>query len=275
MTNKQKRHIIAYVGTVLFMLLLFLLLWFITLTAFEPEEEEGVEVAFGEVADAGGYMAEQSEAVPMPAPEPAAPQSASSPSDNDLMTQEDEESLALRREQERKERERREAEAAEKQRQREEQARLEAERQAREAAEAAQRAKEAEAVAKANQFGSLFGQTGNTSGSGSSQGSGQRGNPVGHGSVGERDARIKGLGHRNTRDGKIPEPTCEFQHYGVVVVKIRIDKDGNVINAVNTAGTNTSDQQMIQCAINAIKNTKWTAGEGVAEGTITYTFNVK
>ena len=275
MTKKQERHIVATIGTVLFMVLVFLLLWFLRLFAVAPEQEEGIEVAFGEVEEAGGYMPEQSEAVPLPAPEPAAPEQVSAPSDNDLMTQEDEEALALRREQERKERERKQAEMERLQREREEKARIEAERKAREAAEAERKAKEAEAVANANKFGSLFGNTGNTTGSGDSQGSGQKGNPIGHGSSGVRDGRINGLGGRNIRNGKLPEPTCEFQHYGVVVVKIRIDKEGNIINAVNAAGTNTSDQQMIQCAINAIKNTKWTAGDGIAEGTITYTFNVK
>jgi len=261
MTNKQKRHIIASVGTVLFMLLLFLLLWFIYLTAVVPEEEEGIEVAFGEVEEAGGYMAEQSEAVPMPSPEPAAPKQPTAPTVEEHITTDDPEALALAE--------------AKKKREAEEKARLEAERKAREAAEAERKAKEAEAIAKANAMGSLFGQSGNNAGSGDSQGSGQKGNPIGHGSVGGRDGRISGLGGRNTRDGNIPEPTCEFQHYGVVVVRIRIDKEGNVINAVNAAGTNTSDQQMIQCAINAIKKTKWTAGDGVSEGTITYTFNVK
>ena len=269
MTNKQKRHIIASVGTVLFMLLLFLLLWFITLTAFKPEEEEGVEVAFGEVADAGGYMAEQSEAVPMPAPEPAAPPTASAPSDNDLMTQEDEESLALRREQERKERERREAEAAEKQRQREEQARLEAERQAREAAEAAQRAKEAEAVAKANQFGSLFGQTGNTSGSGSSQGSGQRGNPVGHGSVGGNSWSLAGRGIKGT----LPQPSNDFKQEGKVVVQIRVNAAGQVVSATIKGG-DVSDKQTQQLALDAARKAKFTEGDHDQIGTITYIFKL-
>lgn len=274
MTKKQERHIVASIGTLLFLAIVFLLLWLIKLHAYQPEQEEGIEVAFGEVEEAGGYMAEQSEAVPLPAPEPTAPDVASAPSDNDLMTSEDEETLALRKAAEEAEKARKQAEAEKQRKAREEQARLEAERKAREAAEAAERAKQAEAIAKANQFGSLFGQSGNSSGSGDSQGAGQKGNPVGHGSIGVRDTRISGLGGRNTRDGKIPEPTCEFQHYGVVVVKIRIDKEGNVISAVNAAGTNTSDQQMIQCAINAIKTTKWTVGEGVSEGTITYTFNV-
>lgn len=272
MTKKQERHIVATVGTIIFLALLFLLLWFVRLYAVVPEQEEGVEIAFGEVEDAGGYMAEENEAVPLPAPEPAAPVQPSAPSDNDLMTQEDEEALALRKEQEKKERERKQAEALEKQRQREEQARIEAERKAREAAEAAERAKQAEAIAKANQMGSLFGNTGNTSGSGDGQGSGQKGNPVGKGSSGVRDGRIQGLDGRKPREGKLPEPTCEFDHYGVVVVQIKIDKDGNNVFAVSARGTNTADKEMIQCAIDACRKVKWTAGEGEAVGSITYTF---
>lgn len=271
MTKKQKRHTIASIGTVLFMILLFLLLWLIKLTAFKPEEEEGVEVAFGEVADAGGYMAEQSEAVPMPAPVPAAPQSASSPSDNDLMTQEDEESLALRREQEKKERERKEAEAAEKQRQREEQARLEEERKAREAAEAAQRAKEAEAIAKANQFGSLFGQTGNTQGSGSSQGSGQRGNPAGHGSSGGHDWSLNG---RDIK-GEVPQPIGNFKEDGRVVVQIRVNARGDVVSAKWTdKGTQNANKEMIKMAEDAARKAKFTEGEHDQIGTITYIFKL-
>ena len=42
MTQKTKRHIIASVGTAIFMIVLFLLLWFIYLTAVVPEQEEGL-----------------------------------------------------------------------------------------------------------------------------------------------------------------------------------------------------------------------------------------
>ena len=225
MTNKQKRHIIASVGTVLFMLLVFLLLWLIRLWAVVPEQEEGIEVAFGEVENAGGYMAEQSETVPMPSPEAAAPQQPSAPSDNDLMTQEDEEALALRREQEKAERDRRQAEAERLRLEREEKARLEAERKAREAAEAERKAKEAEAVAKANAMGSLFGQTGNKAGSGDSQGSGQRGNPVGHGSSGGNSWSLAGRGIKGT----LPQPSNTFNQEGRVIVEIRVNAAGQVV----------------------------------------------
>ena len=249
------------------MLLLFLLLWFITLTTLKPEEEEGVEIAFGEVQEAGGYMAQQSEAIPLPAPQTAAPPTSSAPSDNDLMTQEDEEALALRREQEKKERERREAEAEQLRREREETARLEAERKAREAAEAAQRAKEAEAIAKANAMGSLFGQADNATGSGESQGSGQKGNPVGHGSSGGNSWSLAGRGIKGT----LPQPSNTFNQEGRVIVEIRVSAAGKVVSVIHKGGT-ISDKQTIELALEAARKAQFTEGDHDQIGTITYNF---
>ena len=269
MTKKQERHIVASIGTILFLILLFLLLWYVRLYAVVPPEEEGVEVAFGEVEEAGGYMAQESEAVPLPAPEPAAPVVPSAPSDNDLMTQEDEDALALRRETERKERERQQAEAEQRRREREEQARIEAERKAKEAAEAAERAKQAEAIAKANQMGSLFGNTGNATGSGDSQGSGQKGNPVGHGSSGGNNWSLAG---RNIR-GTLPQPANTFNQEGKVVVQIRVNAAGVVTQATITGG-NVSDKQTQQLALDAAKKAKFTEGDHDQIGTITYIFKL-
>ena len=270
MTKKQKRHIIATIGTVLFMLLVFLILWLARMVAMLPEQEEGIEVAFGEVEEAGGYMAEQSEALPLPAPEAAAPEPVSAPSDNDLMTQEDEEALALRKAQGEKEKARKQAEAEERQRQREEQARLEAERKAREAAEAERKAKEAEAVAKANQMGSLFGNTGKTSGSGDSQGNGQKGNPVRHGSVGGHNLSLEG----RSLKGILPQPANNFGQAGKVVVQIRVNAAGQVVDARETTGTNVSDKTTIQLALDAARKAKFTEGDHDQIGTITYIFKL-
>lgn len=268
MTKKQQRHIIASIATLLFMLLVFLLLWFIYLKAAVPEEQEGVEVAFGEVQEAGGYMAQQSEAVPLPSPQPTAPQKASAPSDNDLMTQEDEESLALRRQQEEAEKARRQAEADRLQREREEQARLEEERKAREAAEAAERAKQAEAIAKANKLGSLFGNNGSDAqGSGDSQGQGQKGNPVGHGSSGGNNWSLAGRGIHGT----LPKPANSFNQEGQVIVEIRVNAAGTVVNATHKGG-NISDKQTIQLALDAARKAKFTEGDHDQIGTITYNF---
>ena len=256
MTQKTKRHIIASVGTALVMFLLFLLLWFVYLTAYVPEEEEGVEIAFGEVEEAGGYMAEQLEAMPLPAPEPAAPVQPASPAEEEMLTSEEQEALAL--------------DEAKKKREAEEKARLEAERKAREAAEAEKKAKETEAIAKANQFGSLFGQSGNTTGSGDNQGNGQKGNPIGHGSVGGNSWSLAGRGIKGT----LPTPSNNFKQEGKVVVQIRVNAAGQVIDARETTGGTISDKQTVQLALEAARKAKFTEGDHDQIGTITFIFKL-
>ena len=251
--KKQKRHIIASAGTVLFMLLVFLLLWFVYLNANVPEQEEGIEVAFGEVKEAGGFMAKQSEAAPLPTPQPAAPVRPTQPAEEKVLTSEDLEALAMQE--------------AQKKREAEEKARLEAERKAREAAEAEQRAKEAEAVAKANAFGSLFGQSGNTAGSGDSQGSGQKGNPVGHGSSGGNEWSLAGRGIKGT----LPQPSNTFNQEGRVIIEIRVNAAGLVTSATIKGG-NISDKQTQQLALEAARKAKFTEGDHDQIGTITYNF---
>lgn len=270
MTKKQQRHTIASVGTAVLMLLLFLLLWFIRLSAVRPEEEEGVEVAFGEVSEAGGYESQQSEAVPLPAPQPSSPAASAAPSDNDLMTQEDEEALALRKEQEKKERERRQAEAAEKQRQREEQARLEAERKAREAKEEEQRKKALDLIGGLG-FGNNSGTSNEGNGSGDGQGEGRKGNPEGKGKVGENEWSLKG---RQVKS--LPSPPKLHQQEGIVVVQIRVNAAGDVIGVSETKGGNISDKQTIQLALDAARKAKFSAsGTHDQVGTITYKFGFK
>ena len=255
MTKKQKRHIIASAGTALFLLLLFLLLWFVYLTAIVPEQEEGVEVAFGEVQEAGGYMAEQSEAVPMPSPQEAAPKQPSAPKVEEHITTDDPEALALAE--------------AKKKREAEEKARQEAERKAREAAEAERKAKEAEAIAKANAMGSLFGNTGNTSGSGDGKESGQKGNPIGHGSSGGNSWSLSGRGIKGT----LPQPSNDFRQEGKVVVQIRVNAAGQVVSATIKGG-DVSDKQTQNLALEAARKAKFTEGDHDQIGTITYIFKL-
>ena len=250
----------------MFLILLFLLLWFVYIRVPQEVEEEGVEIAFGEVDDAGGYMPEESESVPLPS-EAAAPQQPSAPSDNDLITQEDEESLALKRQRDQEEKARQQAEAERLRKQREEQARLEQERKEREAAEAARKAKEAEAIANANAMGSLFGNSGNTSGSGDGQGSGQKGNPVGHGSSGGNNWSLAGRDLRGT----LPKPRNDFNQEGKLIVEIRVNAAGTVVSATIKGGT-ISDKQTQQIALEAARKAKFTEGDHDQIGTITYNF---
>lgn len=249
MTNKGKAHTFATIGTILFLVLLFLLLWFVYISAPKDIDEEGVEVAFGEVEDAGGYEAEESEAVPMPteAATPVPP----APSNNDLITQEDEAALALQRQREKE--------------QREQKAREEAERIAREKALAEQKAKEAEAIAKANAMGSLFGNSGNANGSGDGQGDGQKGNPVGHGSVGGNSWSLEGRGIR----GNFPIPEKGQYVPGTVVIEIRVNPQGQVVSAREVRG-NVSDRATIEAMLKKAREVQFTSTDKIKQDQVGY-----
>jgi len=254
MTKKQERHIIATVGTVLFLLLVFLILWFCYLTAVAPEQEEGVEVEFAEIEEVeepeeepsmSAYAEEPSEAAPAapasPAPEIATDPKPASPPEHIVS---EEETLALER--------------------------ARKEKEEREAAERARKKKEAEAIAKAQQMGNLFGKTDGTSvGGGDTQGEGQKGNPVGHGSSGAGSWSLAGRGIK----GNLPQPSKDFKQEGKVVVQIRVNAAGQVINATITGG-DVSDKTTQQLALDAAKRAKFTEGDHDQIGTITYIFKL-
>ena len=165
--------------------------------------------------------------------------------------------------------------------------RLETERKAKEAAEKAR--KEQEAKDNANSligglgFGSGSGAgngTGNGGGgddsntSGGKPGGGKTGGGSGGGGGKNRDSRIKGLDGRWPRDGKLPEPECTTNQPCVVAVKIRIDKNGNVLvaSSANATGTTTADVNLIHCIEEMLKKVEWNEGTGDGEGVITYHF---
>lgn len=253
MTKKQQRHIIATAGTVLFLLLVFLLLWFCRLTAVAPEQAEGVEVEFAEIEEldepdepsASAYAEEPSEAAPAapasPAPVVATDPKPASPPEHIVS---EEETLALER--------------------------ARKEREEREAAERARKKKEAEAIAKANAMGNLFGKTDGTSvGGGDTKGEGQKGNPVGHGTSGTGSWKLDGRGIKGT----LPAPANNFLQEGKVVVQIRVNAAGQVVNATITGG-DVSDKQTQQLALDAAKRAKFTEGDRDQIGTITYIFKL-
>ena len=146
------------------------------------------------------------------------------------------------------------------------------EKEEREAAERARKQKEAEAIAKAKAMGDLFGKTEgtNTTGSGDSQGAGQKGNPIGHGTSGGNNWSLSGRGLRGT----LPQPSNNFNQEGKVVVQIRVNATGQVIDARETAGGTISDKQTIQVALEAARKAKFTEGDHDQIGTITYIFKL-
>ena len=247
MTKKTERHIWAAVGTFLFMLLVLLLLWLIRLSAVVPEQEEGIELAFvEEMPDTGGYPSDAPNPSPVPEDAPAAPAapavSQPTPATPPEHIVSEEETLAIER--------------------------ARKEKEEREAAERARKQKEAEAIAKANAMSSLFGNTGNNAQTGSgSQGAGQKGNPVGHGSSGGNSWNLSGRGIKGT----LPKPANTFNQEGRVISEIRVNAAGNVISATIKGGT-ISDKQTQQLALDAARKAKFTEGDHDQIGTITYNF---
>ena len=247
MTKKTERHIWAAVGTFLFMLLVLLLLWLIRLSAVVPEQEEGIELAFvEEMPDTGGYPSDAPNPSPVPEDAPAAPAAPAvtqpTPATPPEHIVSEEETLAIER--------------------------ARKEKEEREAAERARKQKEAEAIAKANAMSSLFGNTGNNAQTGSgSQGAGQKGNPVGHGSSGGNSWNLSGRGIKGT----LPKPANTFNQEGRVIIEIRVNAAGNVISATIKGGT-ISDKQTQQLALDAAYKAKFTEGDHDQIGTITYNF---
>ena len=275
MTKQTQSHIIALVGTIISMCLVFLLLWWLQVKAPVQMEDEGIVVAFGDSEDGGGMP----DVRPLDAitqveqiPAPAAP---SRSSDNDLIVQEDEESLALAKQTE-EEAKRKALEEELIRKRREEEARVEAERIAKEKALAEQRAKEQEAINKANQLAALFGQAGTAEGANADNASanntsGPKGNPVGKG-MGITNGTQWSLYGRNVK--RLPKPSEDFAQAGLVVVQIMVDAAGNVTNATVTEGTTISDRATQQLALQAARQAKFTEGDTPQIGKITYTFKL-
>ena len=275
MTKNIQSHIIASIGTILSLLLIFLLLWWLQVKAPVQIEDEGIVVAFGDAEEGGGMP----DVRPLDAitqveqiPAPAAP---SRPSDNDLIVQDDEESLALAKQTEEDAKRRAEEEELIRKR-REDEARAEAERIAKEKALAEQRAKEQEAIDKANQLAALFGQAGTAEGANAENASTSnsattKGNPVGKG-MGVSNGTQWTLYGRNVK--RLPKPSSDFAQAGVVVVNIMVDPAGSVTNATVGDGTTISDRSTQQLALQAARQAKFTEGDKPQMGKITYTFKL-
>lgn len=273
--NPVQSHSIAAFGTVIVLLLVFLFLLYADIPLPVPVEDEGIEIAFGNEDDGGG-MPDMAPIDPQPQaaqnPAPAAP---SRPSDNDLMVQDDEALLALAKQRE-EDAKRKAEEQLLIQQQREQEARLEAERQAKEKALAEKKAREQEAVARANQAMAGFGQTqsaigANGSSTSTTNASGVKGNPVGKG-FGSMNSNTWTLHGRDCK--ALPKPSQDFNQAGRVVVNIMVNENGDVLTASVGDGTNISDRKTQQLALDAARRARFTKGDKPQRGSIVYTFKI-
>ena len=271
----KKSEIQSGVATTIICIIILLILLFCGMTAHKNEMDEGVMVSLGYADEGFGESmpnptpAPEAAPVPTSTPPPASPE-VSSPSEKDLMTQEDP-SVALEAEKKRKQAEEEAKRRAEEERIAREKA--EQERIAREKAAEEARIK-AEQEAKKNQASSLAGSAFQNMGKGQGQtkGEAQQGNPAGQGSDGKGNSWS--LNGRDIRS-EFFKPSYEGKEEGRIVVEIRVDASGNVVSASIIKGTTITDERLRELAKEAILRLKFTAGNGVAYGTITYSFNMK
>ncbi len=264
---KYDEKIYGSLGSIVTLLLLFLLLWFVSINTPYTPEEEGVMVSFGDSDDGGGQYTEEPASSPSESVSP--PPAPAQPSDNDYMTQEDEQALALQKQREEEKKRKQQEEAERLKKQKEEEARLEAERIAQEKAIAEQKAREQAAIDKANQLGSLFGNSGSSQGANgdNSNSSGTKGNPAGHGNSGGNSWSLSGRDLKGTIGKPSLPPGTQS---GVVVVSIRVNAAGKVISATQGQGTTISETATIRACIDKAYTVTFSAGEGDVIGNIKF-----
>jgi len=238
----QKSQYQSAIITAIISALILLLLFLCGMRAERNEMDEGVMVSFGDVDDGFGEQTPQEveETSAQEAVTPTVtPQPTPTVSQEKVITQEDP-SVALERERKRK------AEEAERVRKEEE-------------------AKRAKAAAIA---GNAFRKVGN--GQGEGEGDGQKGNPVGKGSEGGNSWSLAG----RSLKGRLAQPSYSGNEQGVIVVAIRVDASGKVVDANIGTGTTITSEEMRRAAIVAAKKNIFSTGNSPAVGSITYKFTL-
>ena len=294
----KKNKITGLVGTLVLHAIVLLLLFLITISKPKAQEEGGVPVMLGnmemaqgnadpytltdvDVLDEPQMPAEAS--VPEPVPE--------TPSETEMITQEDEPSIAVPKKETpkpktkteivkaKKEIVKADKEIAKAKEKSEAEKRAEAERLAAEKKAAEERAA-AEAAAK--RLAGAFGK-GTQMGSKGTSNSGQgiQGSPTGN----SADGKTSGVGGYGTFDlngrslgpGGLPRPVYNVQEEGRVVVTITVNPAGQVIQTSINKRTNTANAALRKAAEDAARKARFNVVDGVNNqtGTITYYFKLK
>ena len=294
----KKNKITGLVGTLVLHAIVLLLLFLVSISKPKAQEEGGVPVMLGnmemaqgnadpytltdvDVLDEPQMPAEAS--VPEPVPE--------TPSETEMITQEDEPTIAVPKKETpkpktkteivkaKKEIVKADKEIAKAKEKSEAEKRAEAERLAAEKKAAEERAA-AEAAAK--RIAGAFGK-GTQMGSKGTSNSGQgiQGSPTGNSAEG----KTSGVGGYGTFDlngrslgpGGLPRPVYNVQEEGRVVVTITVNPAGQVIQTSINKRTNTANAALRKAAEDAARKARFNVVDGVNNqtGTITYYFKLK
>lgn len=290
----KKNKITGLVGTIVLHAIILALLFLIAISKPKAQEEGGVPVMLGNMEVAQGnadpytltdvdILDEPQLPTEMSVPEPV-PQV---PSEADMITQEDEPTIAVPKKEtpkpevktEKVKKETPKKEPVMPKEKTEAEKRAEAERLAAEKKAAEERAA-AEAAAKriAGAFGKGT-QMGNK-GTGTT-GQGIQGSPTGNAAEG-KSSGVGGYGTfdlngRSLGPGGLPMPVYNVQEEGRVVVTITVNPAGQVIQTSINKRTNTANAALRKAAEDAARKARFNVVDGVnnQSGTITYYFKLK
>lgn len=278
MNEKKKSELIGMLGALLVHVAFFALLILVTFALpTQQEEDGGVPVMMGDTDMANGNddpSLVNVEILPASA-EPAQPEEVT---EQDMITQDQEETVAVKPKTEPKKEKPKEMKKPEKtvaekaaDAQRLAEARAESERKA---AEDAARQRVAGAFGKGSQMGGSKGTSATGAGvEGSKDGNSSTGAKSGVGGYGTFN-----LGGRSLGQGGLPRPAYNVQEEGRVVVNITVNPAGQVIStSINPRQTNTVSSALRKAAEDAAKKARFNEVDGVNNqtGTITYYFNLK
>lgn len=260
MSSPKKDKTLAAFGTLLVHALVLLVLFLMAFrTPLPLPGEEGVEVDLGMYNQGMGQVQPDRPEIPKPAAPPQPKEDESTKSKEELVTQDTEEAPSI--EPEKKETPKKENETKPK----EETPKPE---------EKPQPTVNQRALFKGSdksQDGGSEGITGQP---------GDQGNPNGlagvkkyDGQGGQGNGTGYDLGGRGAKS--LQRPSRDFPEEGHIVVEIGVDREGNVVRASIAKGTDVSNKEMRDMALEAARRSKFAPDPTAAEeqrGTITYTF---
>lgn len=281
----NKDDIFGLIGSILFHIVLFLILWFSVLKTKIPDEDGGVLVNFGNVDAAAGLFEPRYTGQELPqettTPPPPAPTPKVETPKEDLLTQDIEESVSINEEKKKKEEKKKREQEEKKRKEAEEKERLQKQREAEAKRIAEERRKKAEDIS--NKVAGAFGigsADGNSQGDAAS-GTGNQGSPFGNSDHGANEG-VGGFGSFNLNGrsigaGGLPRPAYTIQEEGKIVIAITVNPKGQVISAEIGRGTNIDNASMRQSALAAAKRATFNSISGTnnQSGTITYVYKLK
>ena len=274
MTNKNKNKIYGIIGTVVFHAIVLVLLFTLCFrTPLPLPGEAGVEVNLGMYAQGLGHQSSQPKVTESVKETPKVEEQKVEPNEvvEEEIVSEDEEAPSLEQPQE---------EIVEKEEEPETQEEI---------IEEPQEEKQEEIVPEekpvVNQRAMFQAPKNNkeASSEGDTQGEGIKGNPNGlkdieryEGNGGSGGGPSYDLGGRGAKS--ISSPSNKFTEEGTIVVDIKVDKEGRVVEVKIGKGTTIVDTSMKEDALNAAKNSIFNKDENapdIQSGTITYTYIIR